>query len=182
MHSTFHDETVSLFANSADAALKTAAMQAASPIVLALQECDEELRAEAITLFKQLQSGQLDPDEVQATTALLAEILFPNTDHEGLPGLDLEESGEIAKPSSSEAKDVLERMDQEEATFATRLRTLMDNAGITQEQLAEKIGVGQPAISMMLKRQCRPQKRTVQRLAEALGVAVEELWTGDVRV
>jgi hypothetical protein len=29
------------------------ALQAASPIVLALQECDEELRAEAIELFKQ---------------------------------------------------------------------------------------------------------------------------------
>jgi transcriptional regulator with XRE-family HTH domain len=57
----------------------------------------------------------------------------------------------------------------------------MDKAGLTQEQLAEKIGVGQPAISMMLKRQCRPQKRTVQRLAEALGVAAEELWPGDSR-
>lgn len=52
---------------------------------------------------------------------------------------------------------------------------------MTQDQLAEKIGVGQPAISMMLKRQCRPQKRTVQRLAEALGVAAEELWPGTGR-
>jgi len=42
--------------------------------------------------------------------------------------------------------------------------------------LAEKIGVGQPAISMMLQRQCRPQKRTVMRIAEALGVSAEELW------
>ncbi len=173
------DESATLLANSADAVLKTAAMQAASPIVVALLECDEELRAEAITLFKQLQSGELDPDEIQATTALLAEILFPNTDHKGLPGLDGEEAEEISKTTSAEAKVVLDRMDHEEATFAERLRSLMDKARLTQEQLAAKIGVGQPAISMMLKRQCRPQKRTVQRLAEALGVVAEDLWAGE---
>jgi transcriptional regulator with XRE-family HTH domain len=47
---------------------------------------------------------------------------------------------------------------------------------MTQAQLADKLGLGQPAISMMLQRNCRPQKRTVVRLADALGVAPEELW------
>ena len=49
---------------------------------------------------------------------------------------------------------------------------------MTQEQLAAKIGVGQPAISNMLNRQCRPQRRTVKRLATALDVSPEDLWPG----
>ena len=55
----------------------------------------------------------------------------------------------------------------------------MEVSEMTQAQLAGVVGIGQPAISMMLKRQCRPQQRTVQRLAEALGVAAEKLWPED---
>jgi transcriptional regulator with XRE-family HTH domain len=67
-------------------------------------------------------------------------------------------------------------MRRDEVQFAERLRQIMNQKGVTQEGLAEKIGVGQSAISMMLQRQCRPQKRTIQRLAEALDVHPEELW------
>jgi lambda repressor-like predicted transcriptional regulator len=170
------EKAMALIPNSADAVLKASALQAASPIILALEECNLELREEAINLFKQLNSGELDEGERYATLALLAEILFPNADDKGLPGLDLEEAEEIAKEISPEAKEALYRMDREEATFAERLCDCMKKNGVTQEQLAEQIGVGQPAISMMLQRACRPQKRTVYRLAEALGVSPEELW------
>jgi hypothetical protein len=70
------EKTRTAAANSA-ATLQASALQAASPIVLALAECDEELRAEAIALFRQLNSGELDEEQRFATTALLAEILFP---------------------------------------------------------------------------------------------------------
>jgi lambda repressor-like predicted transcriptional regulator len=158
------------------AALHLSALQAASPIVLALVECDKDLRAEAIEHFKQLAGGELDAEQRYATTALLAEILFPNTDHTGAPGLDLVEAEAMAPAADPEAKEVLTRMDQEEAAFAQRLRELMDSQGLTQSQLAEKVGIGQPAISMMLNRTCRPQRKTVRRFAKALGVAPEELW------
>jgi lambda repressor-like predicted transcriptional regulator len=154
----------------------TAALQAAAPIVQALQECDEELRAEALTLFAQLNEGGLDEGQRVATLALLAEILFPNADQRGLSGLDLVESEASVKEHAPEPTTVGEEMDREEATFAERLRALMEEKGLTQEKLAEKLGVGQPAISMMLARECRPQKKTVHRLAEALGVAPEALW------
>jgi lambda repressor-like predicted transcriptional regulator len=157
-------------------ALQISALQAASPIVLALAECDEELRAEAIELFKQLNSGELDEEQRVATTALLAEILFPNADDRGLPGLDLVEAEAIAPSVNSEARDVFDRMDREEAVFAQRLRDLMEAKGLTQAELADKVGIGQPAISMMLNRACRPQRKTVVRFAEALGVRPEELW------
>lgn len=156
--------------------LEQAAIQAAAPIVLALQECDEELRADALELFEQLKSGELDAGERHATTALLAEILFPNADHHGFPGLDLVEAEQVALSVAPESAEVLARMDQEEATFADRLATLLNEQGLTQAELAEKLGIGQPAISMMLNRSCRPQRKTVKKFADALGVTVEELW------
>jgi lambda repressor-like predicted transcriptional regulator len=170
-----YEKTMAPISHSA-ATLQASALQAASPIVLALMECDQELRDEAIGLFKELASGELDEGERFATTALLAEILFPIADHQGLPGLDLAEAEESAGAIDPEAQDVLAEMNQEEAIFADRLRDLMAKKGLTQAQLAAQLGVGQPAISMMLQRDCRPQKRTVLRLAEVLGVQAEELW------
>ncbi|MFN9292273.1 MAG: helix-turn-helix domain-containing protein, partial [Planctomyces sp.] len=77
---------------------------------------------------------------------------------------------------SSSAVNVRVELDAEEATFAERLRAIMEAKNVSQEQLALLTGVGQPAISNMLKRQCRPQRRTIVRLAQALDVAESELW------
>jgi transcriptional regulator with XRE-family HTH domain len=52
----------------------------------------------------------------------------------------------------------------------------MEAQGLSQAELAAKVGIGQPAVSMMLNRACRPQRKTVLRFAEALGVRPEELW------
>ena len=146
--------------------------------MLALTECDDELRAEAIDLFKQLESGELDADQRTATITLLAEILFPNADEKGLPGLDLADAEAIGPLQNLEAREVLSRMDEEEANFAKRLRQLMEGKGLTQAQLADAVGIGQPAVSMILNRSCRPQRKTVLRFAEALGVSPEHLWLG----
>ena len=156
--------------------LEQSALMASGPIVLALQECSVELRAEAIRLFEDLQSGELDAYQTRATLALLAEILFPNADGAGLPGLDLEEIESLALDQNPEAAGTLEEMDREEVTFAENLQRLMAERQLTQVQLAEKVGLGQPAISMMLNRTCRPQKKTIRRFAEALGVGPTALW------
>jgi DNA-binding XRE family transcriptional regulator len=154
-----------------------AAYKSAMPIILALKECDEELRAVAFELFEQLASGELDRHQEEATLALLAEMLFPNADPKaGFPGLDLVEAEMIARAESPEADAVLDAMDRQEATFAQRLAAVLDARGMTQAELASAVGVGQPAISMMLNRSCRPQQKTVRKLAAALGVTAEELW------
>lgn len=75
-------------------------------------------------------------------------------------------------------RELLARMEQEEAAFAATLARLMAERQLTQAELAGRIGVGQSAIAMLLKRRCRPQRRTIGKLAEALGVPVEELWPG----
>ncbi len=176
MANTTIEKKMTLASNPKVPVLEMSALQAASPIVLALAECDDELRNEAVELFKQLSSGELTSEEIFATTTLLAEILFPNADHNGIPGLDLVEAEKIAPQVDPDAQGVLDQMDEEESIFAARLKACMAEKSMTQAELAEKIGVGQPAISMMLQRSCRPQKRTVVRLAEALGVSPKEMW------
>ncbi|VTR90829.1 dna-binding protein : Protein containing Helix-turn-helix type 3 domain protein OS=Rhodopirellula baltica SWK14 GN=RBSWK_02058 PE=4 SV=1: HTH_3 [Gemmata massiliana] len=148
----------------------------ASPFVLALKECDPELREMAWELFEQLHSGALDPEQAAATTALIAEILFPNADGRGAPGLDLEEAEKIAVLIEPASGPLIQGMDKQEATFAERLRQVLEEKGVTQADLALKIGIGQPAISMMLNRTCRPQQKTVAKIATALDISPVDLW------
>lgn len=155
-----------------------ATFKLASPIILALKECDDELREVALELFAQLAGGELDKHEEASTLNLLAEILYPNADQDGVPGLDLVEAEKIASDAEPEAARIVADMDRQEATFADRLQATMTARGMTQAELAEKIGVGQPAVSMMLNRTCRPQKKTVQKIAAALGVTPADLWPG----
>lgn len=145
-------------------------LKSASPVFTALQECDDELRAVALELFAQLASGELDQNEEASTLNLLAEILYLSAEQTGLPQSDLADAGE------PEEAEVLSKMDRQEATFAERLQAVMTERGVTQIELAEKVGVGQPAISMMLNRTYRPQKKTVQKIAAALGVKPTDLW------
>ncbi len=72
--------------------------------------------------------------------------------------------------------EIDERLDREEVIFANRLARLIDEKSVTQVELARRIGVSQSAISMLLARRCRPQRRTVARIAEALGVSESDLW------
>lgn len=151
-------------------------------------ECSDELQAHAKVMIRALSDPELDEDERHLAATTLYEILLPFTDDaDKLYGMDLEQAEQTVKnhPLSKDSRDgklcndaaaVLDRMDAEETTFADRLADLMKSVGISQTELASRAGVGQPAIAMMLKRECRPQKRTVRRLAEALGVPPDQLW------
>ncbi len=149
----------------------------AAKFLLAYVECSDEIQAGIRNMLEILNDPNTDEDDRDMTLATLADALFTDP-HEGKLGMDLEESERLEAGFSEENRSVLEEMDREEETFAARLRIAMENKEITQEQLAVKIGVGQPAISNMLNRQCRPQHRTVIRLANALGVTAGDLWPG----
>jgi lambda repressor-like predicted transcriptional regulator len=73
---------------------------------------------------------------------------------------------------------VREKIECDVRLFADTLARLLAEKQMTQAELARRIGVGQSAISMMLSRACRPQPRTLGKLADALGVTVEKLWPG----
>jgi DNA-binding XRE family transcriptional regulator len=79
---------------------------------------------------------------------------------------------------SAAHRSVQERIDAEVRLFADTLTRLLAENQLTQAELARRVGVGQSAISMMLSRKCRPQPKTLGKLADALGVPVEELWLG----
>lgn len=49
-------------------------------------------------------------------------------------------------------------------------------AAYEAEKLADRAHCSQPAISQMLNRACRPQKKTILKLAEALNVEARDLW------
>jgi lambda repressor-like predicted transcriptional regulator len=149
----------------------------AAKFLHAYLECSNAIQAGIREMLVILDDPNTDDDDRDMTLFTLADALFPNP-HDGKMGTDLEQSEKSGAEYSDETHAVLEELDQEEETFAARLRDAMAKAGITQEELAKKIGVGQPAISNMLKRQCRPQRQTVLRLAEGLGVAPSELWPG----
>src|SRR5438876_9452085 len=135
--STFGDEETA--EGEGPVAVLLSAFTAAAPIIVALAECDEELRMEAVELFKQLDSGELDVQQRIATSALLTEILFPKPDEKALPGVDLVEAEATAATRTSSVG----MMDEEEAVFAERLRELMEAKGLTQADLASKVGIGQ---------------------------------------
>jgi lambda repressor-like predicted transcriptional regulator len=73
-------------------------------------------------------------------------------------------------------KEAHERMEEEERVFAANLARLLQEQNLSQAELARRVGVGPSAISMMLSRRCRPQRRTVEKIAQALGVDVCQLW------
>lgn len=52
----------------------------------------------------------------------------------------------------------------------------METKRISQQELADLVGCSQPAISQMLNRSCRPQKKTILKIAEALQGQAQDLW------
>jgi lambda repressor-like predicted transcriptional regulator len=149
----------------------------AAKFLRAYLECSDEIQAGIRDLLEILSDPSTDEDDRDSILMTLADALFPDP-HDGKLGMDLEESEDLGAGYSEEMRANVKEMEQEEEAFASRLRSIMESRQVTQEQLAARIGVGQPAISNMLNRQCRPQRRTVFRLADALGVAPGDLWPG----
>jgi len=57
--------------------------------------------------------------------------------------------------------------------MGTYLRRLRDQAGLSQRDLARRLGCQQPAISRLEAGEVRPNIATLQRIAEALGLQLE---------
>jgi len=155
--------------------------QGAADLLRALIECGDDLQKHAMNMFAVVLDPEADDEDRFFAASTLADVLYPNT-HEGdqMLGLDLKEAERIAM-DNPDARATLTEMDREEATFAEALAAAMGARGVSQSELALRVGIGQPAISMMLARECRPQKRTVRRLAEALGMQPGELWANSDR-
>lgn len=146
----------------------------ANVLVRAYLDASDEVRKVIDTMSRIIADPQTDPDDRESCLDTLTEALFP-CNHSGMLGVDLEAVRMVPRDGTS-AASIEERMAQEEQTFATRLADEMDRKNISQTDLAIALGIGQPAVSMMLNRECRPQRRTVERIAKVLHVDPAVLW------
>lgn len=134
----------------------------------AYDQCDPEIQAVVDCMIKIWNNEESTEDERKRAIHTIIDAIFSC---ESVDTLD--SCGHLAKRDPG-GHNVA--MIEEEQTFAQRLGMLMTEKRMTQEDLASAIGVGQSAISNMLGRQCRPQRKTVARIAAALGVETQELW------
>lgn len=144
---------------------------AVARFINAFAECSTEIQNYVLEMASIIGDPASTPEERELAYDALTEALSI-----GLAADVVEDHKQLLRrPESLESQGALS---EEELLFANRLRAAIDDAKITQEDLAKKVGVSQPAIANMLARQCRPQRRTVLRLAEALSVEPEALWPG----
>ncbi|HEV2859026.1 MAG TPA: helix-turn-helix transcriptional regulator [Solirubrobacterales bacterium] len=59
--------------------------------------------------------------------------------------------------------------------FAWNLRIARQRAGLTQQGLADRLGIHQSGVSAWERGRCVPKPETVNRLSDALGVEPSEL-------
>ena len=60
-------------------------------------------------------------------------------------------------------------------TFGDRIRKLMEEKGITQAQLAERMGVSQPAVNKLITKTMKPKEETAKRMLDAMKITPEEV-------
>ena len=139
----------------------------------AYTEASDEVQDVIRSMVEIVNDEGASEDEVFAALNTLAEALFPSY-HNGELGIDLED----LRTLPNAPKEALKEFDSGDAVFADRLSEAMKEKKMSQADLAQRIGIQQPAISMMLGRKCHPQRSTVQRLADALGIPSSRLWPG----
>lgn len=144
-------------------------------VLHAYLECSDEIQAGVRDLLGIVFDENADGVERKMALTTIADALFPHLYKDQL-GMDLEESERDAADHDPEFAEVVKELDSEEDAFASRLAQEMRKRNMTQTELAEKVGVGQPAISNMLNRSCRPQMSTVKRMAAALEIDAAGLW------
>jgi transcriptional regulator with XRE-family HTH domain len=141
----------------------------------ALAECSDAVQEVVVRLLAVVKDARTTQVERRRALMTIADALFPNSES-GEYGMDLVASEARAAAEIPSLACEVQRMDTQEATFANRVRELMEARRISQQELAERVGCSQPAISQMLNRTCRPQKKTILKIAEAFNVDARELW------
>jgi lambda repressor-like predicted transcriptional regulator len=141
----------------------------------AYMECSEDVQGVIRDMAEIVNDPSSTEDEKLMACATIGAALFPSHNG-GHLGVDLEEAERVELHRSRQLEEIHAAMDLEEVHFADRVQNLMKARDITQADLAEACEIGQPAISNLLSRRSRPQRRTVDKIAKALGVSPDEIW------
>ncbi|HKI36303.1 MAG TPA: helix-turn-helix transcriptional regulator [Gemmataceae bacterium] len=134
--------------------------------------CSTPVQGVVRDLVQLFNDPAIEAEERQRILRALAVTLYQHADDR--PPKHKEPSP--ARPTVPEEETWRRRLEQEEEVFVANLKRLMSERRLTQADLAQRAGLSQPAISMMLARKYRPQRRTVRLLAQVLGVHESELW------
>jgi DNA-binding Xre family transcriptional regulator len=158
------------------ASIDLAASQMFAHFFQAYLECEPPIQEVIRQMTAIVDDPEADEDDRAMAVATLHEAFFPSrSGDDGLLGVDLEQE---ERESAKEEESALAALDAEEDAFAGRVKAILHDLNMTQEQLAAALDIGQPAVSMLLSRKSRPQRRTVERIARALGVSPGDLWPG----
>jgi DNA-binding XRE family transcriptional regulator len=123
-----------------------------------LSEAD---RQDLFELVKGLGSA-VSQEDMEAVRSGMLEIL-----DQGVPSVHILDHPAAAEPSSSLAKW--------KRHVAERVRTLREQMGMTQAQIAAKAELTQSHISRIENSEIAPSHRTIEKLARALGVEPSEI-------
>lgn len=145
---------------------------AALEVLPAYLEKSPMVQAVIRDLLNIARNEKLPPEERKWAEAAIQEALFRSS-APGQRGAVVSREEREQLPGLKEAR---QRMEEEERFFAANLARLLQEQKMSQAELARRVGVGPSAVSMMLSRRCRPQRRTVEKIAQALGVDVRQLW------
>ncbi len=138
-------------------------------VLAAYIECSPAIQAVVREMINIINSDDSEPEDLNAAVNTLWEALWP------AKSADVCTTDECLR-ESDEMGRIADTLGQEHEAFSARVRGLMREKSLSQEQLARAAGITQPAVSNILNRNCRPQRRTVARFAAALGVEPDELW------
>ena len=134
----------------------------------AFEQCDDAVKQVMHDMIEIYRNDEASPTEKEMAISTICEALYPGQSVDDLQVFD----DLVRTDADGRNADMI----LEELHFSEKLQALMTSRGMTQAQLAEATGVGQSAISNMVNRQCRPQRRTIAKIAAALGVEPSELW------
>ena len=146
-------------------------------------ECGDEVQSVVRSMFAVIESEHTTDDDRHRAFATIADALHlkPEAGH-GSYGLDFRKSRadiETKHPDPAWRPITADRhaqVDSQEATFADRVMVILKQKNITQEELATRIDCTQSAVSKMLGRKSRPQRKTILKVATALNVEPTHLW------
>jgi transcriptional regulator with XRE-family HTH domain len=146
-------------------------------------ECSDEVRSVVRSMIAVFEHPLTTEEDRQRAMTTITEALFVDpVEGHGRYGFKFltaerdatEKPEQVERRSSVAARQ--DQQDSQEATFAERLRKILEEKNVTQEELAVRIECTQSAISKMLSRNARPQRKTILKMAQALHVQPTDLW------
>lgn len=146
-------------------------------------ECSDEVQSVVRSMFAVIESElTTDEDRHRALSSIADALNLSPEDGHGSYGLGFRKSQtdiETKHPDPAWRPIIADRhvqMASQEATFADRVNAILQRKNITQEELAARIDCTQSAVSKMLARKSRPQRKTIHKMATALNVEPTLLW------